>query len=153
LEDVVGITGKDSAGVDVAFMAWGRLFDAVEEANLLETVRVHSPKYVSGPINSLKLCDSLAQVSSYKYFYEALLHFAWEPIPFGDKYEAWRDSRGKASIFLARCCTEPPESNQSNQLYRKRKTDSIPGSGVIPTPPASGPAPHLPDATRVVWAS
>jgi hypothetical protein len=67
---------------------------------LLKAVGVHSLKYANGPMSDLKVCDSVAEVSRYKYFYEALLHFGWDPIPFGDKYEAWRDNRRRAMLQL-----------------------------------------------------
>ncbi len=41
----------------------------------------------------IELCESLAEISSAKFFYEALLSFASERIPFGEEYEAWKTSK------------------------------------------------------------
>jgi hypothetical protein len=53
----------------------------------------------------------LQEAASAPYFFEALLKFAQVPIPFGEDYERWRQSRaaamaeGREFYFLGR----PPE--------------------------------------------
>jgi hypothetical protein len=49
---------------------------------------------------------SLIEVSRFQYFYEALLSFAWKPIPFGEHMQEWQASRrlelkaGRGIYFL-----------------------------------------------------
>jgi len=98
LEDVVGITGKASSGNDMAFMTWGRLFDPVDDAEFLDIIELHSSMFAGGPARNLKVCNSLLEVSKYEYFYEALLHYAWNKIPFGENWNEWRSARREALI-------------------------------------------------------
>lgn len=44
-------------------------------------------------MSRFKLCDSLLQVSDHEYFYEALLAFAWRPVPYGPRYKAWKTKK------------------------------------------------------------
>lgn len=109
MEDVVGIKAKDHAGRAVAFMVWGRLFDPVNDRELLDVVKSRSSSFEGTPMTDFELCSSLSDLADHEYFYEALLHFAWQPIPFGEDYKAWRQERrvaltenGKDLFFLGR---------------------------------------------------
>jgi len=116
MEDVVGLIGIDSKRYSVAFMTWGRLFDRVDDSRLIEIVSARSKNFVGAPIKSIRICGSLNDVSGYKYFFDALLHFAWRPIPFGTKtYDRWRAATRKKLIsgeelyFLGRLSRREPK--------------------------------------------
>jgi hypothetical protein len=109
MEDVVGIKAKDQTGRAVAFMVWGRLFDPVDDRELLAVVKNRSSECAGAPMADFGLCNSLAEVANHEYFFEGLLWFARRPIVFGEDYQAWRtDSRrrliedGEGLYFLGR---------------------------------------------------
>jgi len=90
MDDVVGVKAKDAAGRFVAFMVWGRLFDVVDDRELLDLVRDRSSSFAGAPMTDFRLSTSLIEISNHEYFFESLLWFAWRPIPFGAEYQAWR---------------------------------------------------------------
>lgn len=90
MEDVVGIKAKDQTSRAVAFMVWGRLFDPVDERELLDVVTSRSASFAGAPMTDFRVCKSLIEVADHDYFFEGLLSFAWRPIPFGAGYETWR---------------------------------------------------------------
>jgi hypothetical protein len=107
MEDVVAIVGTDSKKRSVAFMTWGRLYDRVDESELISVVAAQSKNFAGAPMKNLRLCGSLRDVSQYEYFFEALFYFCWRPIPFGTKiYSRWRTAArkrlesGKDLLFL-----------------------------------------------------
>lgn len=90
MEDVVGIRAKDKAGRVIAFMVWGRLFDPVDDRELLNVVRNRSSSFAGAPMTDFEVCKFLIEVANHDYFFEGLLSFAWQPIPFGAGYKKWR---------------------------------------------------------------
>jgi hypothetical protein len=105
MDDVIAIKVRRKDGSRYGLLAWGRIFGALEEEQLLEAVR-RSSKSAADEVAMAEVCESLADVSTAKYFYEGLLFFAWRPIPFGPGYEAWRGERereylaGTGNVFL-----------------------------------------------------
>ncbi|MBV8082405.1 MAG: hypothetical protein JO293_05875 [Candidatus Eremiobacteraeota bacterium] len=94
MEDIVAIKAVDKDGKAVAFMTWGRLFDRIDDTELLQSVR--ATRFVGHPMKRFALCDSLGQVAKHRYFYEALAYFASEKIPFGQRYRSWQARKRRA---------------------------------------------------------
>lgn len=74
-------------------ITWGRIFDAVDAASLLEAVTPHLSQFGLRDYSDVFLCYSLAEASDQPYFYEALFNFSRQEIPFGEGYEAWREEK------------------------------------------------------------
>jgi hypothetical protein len=45
-------------------------------------------------MTQFRLCGSLREVADHQYFYEALVHFSRQPIPYGKHYESWKRRKG-----------------------------------------------------------
>ncbi|MBJ7595419.1 MAG: hypothetical protein JF886_11280 [Candidatus Dormibacteraeota bacterium] len=45
---------------------------------------------------SARVCSTLHEASSQPYFFEGLMTFAQQSIPFGDGYEAWKEAKRMA---------------------------------------------------------
>lgn len=88
MEDIVGIKIKDKIRGVGALITWGRLFDAVDETELLEVVKKHVSKWGINSLESMHVCYSLQEISDQPYFYECLIKFIQEPIPYGIRYES-----------------------------------------------------------------
>jgi hypothetical protein len=101
MDNVVGVRARDKAGRPVAFMMWGRLFDSIEPSELIQAVSDHSIKFAGAPFIDIRICDSLSEISDYQYFYEALLHFAWQPVPTGNSFKAWRLKKRRGLVQSA----------------------------------------------------
>lgn len=72
------------------FLTWGRLFDAVDGANLESVVAQNLTKFaLDGVAKSVEVCDSLQEASNQPYFFEALWALGQERIPFGPGYQKW----------------------------------------------------------------
>jgi hypothetical protein len=122
MDDVVGIVAKDRRGRLVAFMTWGRLFDAVDSRLLVREVKKHSKRYEGAPMRDFRLCSALTEVSGFEYFFEGLIRFSREPIPFGKGYKAWQDKKRGALIshgadlyFLGRRHRNPTNRPEDQQ--------------------------------------
>lgn len=96
MEDIVSIKIRDSDGTWYGLMTYGRIWARNDDRDLLRVVSQHLATFGIREPQSLELCDSLQQVSTAQYFYEALLSFASDPIPFGDKYDQWRVEKRRA---------------------------------------------------------
>jgi hypothetical protein len=79
-------------------MTWGRLLGALESKPLLREVKKRSKTFEGGPMRDLTLCGSLSEASKFAYFYEALIHFGQQPIPFGKGYKAWQKRKRAALV-------------------------------------------------------
>lgn len=111
MEEVVALKIRDRTRGVVGFITWGRVFDAVDEAELVRAVRSHAAKFGLKDVIEVSVCASLQEISSAPYFYEGLLRFAWEPVPFGKEYEPWRARKREAisaghEIFAAGAVAE-----------------------------------------------
>ena len=92
MEDVVALKARKIDGSFVAVLAWGRIFHPIDPTELIDAFK-ESLHMDAELLDEAVLCDSLAEVSHFKYFYEGLLSFAMKPIPFGPGYDAWRDEK------------------------------------------------------------
>jgi hypothetical protein len=117
-------------------MTWGRIFDRIDETELLDVVE----KYMSGcdvkyPIQ-MKVCISLQEISHYPYFYEALFSFSQEKIPDKIKdYAKWIAKKkralrkGKNIYFLGFLDDYKKLVERNNKLFmrkiEKNKKESI----------------------------
>ena len=96
MEDVVAFWVKGK-GREVGFLTWGRVFDRVDEAPLIEALRSGIAVFGFPAESEISICDSLQEVSGCRYFYEGLLIFSHKPIPFGKKtYWVWAKKMRKA---------------------------------------------------------
>jgi hypothetical protein len=106
MEDVVGIRVRDKRCGWVGFVTWGRLWDPVDDKKLLEVVGQHLATCAIEEPEGIALCNSLRDIQSAEYFYEALIAIASRPIPFGDKYDTWKKrmrselQKGRESYFV-----------------------------------------------------
>ena len=97
MEDVVAVEVTLDTGERRCFMTWGRVLDPVDGGALTTVVLQHAARSALGgePVLA-NICRTLADAQDQPYFYEGLIHFARQPIPFGDGYESWRLEREKA---------------------------------------------------------
>jgi hypothetical protein len=93
MEDVVGIRLHDRQKGYWGVITWGRIWDRIDDSKLCEAIKNHAPQIGLTACDEVELCESLAEIASAKYFYEAIIAFASRPIPFGEGYEAWREER------------------------------------------------------------
>jgi len=83
---------------------------------LRTAVEAALPGFGVDSAGEVHVCKSLQELRSCLYFFEGLLSFAWDPIPFGDRYEKWlkqkRDQmlQGK-SIYCLGEMMELPDSD------------------------------------------
>ena len=106
MEDIVGIKIKDKIFGQVSFITWGRIFHPVDPQLLLDNVIRHTPKFGIKNVEAIDLCDTLQEISSFPYFYEALFEFSQKIIPDGKRYNVWKNKmkraieRGEEIYFL-----------------------------------------------------
>jgi len=115
VDDVVAVQVTTDAGGAGFFMTWGRIQDPVDPGPLETlTLRASSGFRLNGRPVKARVCSSLREAAGEPYFYEALLAFARESIPYGDGYEAWRTAKdsamgsGKGFVFLGETNTDTP---------------------------------------------
>jgi hypothetical protein len=87
VNDIVGIRVLNSKGRWIGFLTYGRVFDSTDESELRAAVEAALPGFGVDSAVEVHVCNSLQELHSCPYFYEGLLSFAWDPIPFGDRYE------------------------------------------------------------------
>lgn len=76
MEHIIGIKFKHKDGTYGAYITWGRIFDDLDDADLLEIVS-KKPHVLEA-----KLCRTLQEVKHYPYFYEVFWQFpAYKDIP------------------------------------------------------------------------
>lgn len=89
MDDVIAVLVDDKSRGKIAFLTWGRVFNR-DETRLIKALRTGLRKFGVADDSKVTICGSLREVSSMEYFYEALLKFAWNPIPFGEStYSNW----------------------------------------------------------------
>jgi hypothetical protein len=97
VEDWVAVEVRSDSGASAYFVTWGRIQHAVDSRPLEELMlRAAHGFATGGPPVSARVCASLQEASTQLYFYEAMLKFAQQPIPYGEGYEAWRRERANA---------------------------------------------------------
>jgi hypothetical protein len=92
MEDVVAIRYRDAKGDERCVMSWGRLFDAVDPAALLDAVRMHLS---SNEISDLCVCDTLREARDFEYFYEAMLQWSARIAASPNRDARWRKKHRK----------------------------------------------------------
>ncbi len=97
MEDIIAIKVLDKKKGEAAFLTWGRVLDRVDPAPMEKMLAKFLPKYGLNNVIKVSVCWSLKDVASYPYFFEKLVFFAWNPIPFGKRYKSWA-SRMKRAI-------------------------------------------------------
>lgn len=96
MEDIVGIIVVTAKGNRYGFVTWGRIIDTINDQWLVEMVARKAPTYAGiGHVEAVHVCESLKEVSSGKYFFEALFAFCNARIPFGEGYAQWLKERRK----------------------------------------------------------
>lgn len=96
MEEVVALRASTGEGPPRFFMTWGRVFGAVDPTPLLEAVRPHIERQLGQPAQELSVCDTLREAQEAPYFYEGLLHFAQQRVPYGPDYERWAGDKRSA---------------------------------------------------------
>jgi hypothetical protein len=117
MDDVVAVE-VELVGAELRyFITWGRIQDEVDPEPLAALVLEHSwGCSLGGVAQYARVCRSLreaAESRSAPYFYESLLVFARQPIPFGPDYEQWRADRATAMALrkeIAYCGESDPAS-------------------------------------------
>jgi hypothetical protein len=106
VEDVIAARVRDDSGKWYGFMTWGRIVDRIDSSWVEQVVRADANKCAIAEVAEVRVCDSLTEVSTCRYFYEGLFHFANAGIPFGPSYETWRKARldelmkGTADVYF-----------------------------------------------------
>ena len=100
VDDVVAVEVSLSNGEARFFVTWGRIQDPVDSDPLCALILRESRNFALGaePVRA-RVCGALGEAASSgkaPYFYECLLTFARQPIPFGDSYDEWRRERAAA---------------------------------------------------------
>ena len=100
MDDVVAVEIELEDGGRRYFVTWGRIQDALDQAPLRALVLSVASRFALGgtPLRA-RVCETLRQAAdsdAAPYFYECLLIFARETIPFGEGYETWRRHRAAA---------------------------------------------------------
>ena len=117
MDDVVAVAVELLTGELRYFITWGRIQDEVDPEPLAALVLEHSSEVaLGGPAQRARVCHSLREAAdsrSAPYFYESLLVFVRQPIPFGPGYQAWRADRAAAMAMgkeIAYCGEPAPGS-------------------------------------------
>ena len=105
MEDVTAIKVTDSVRGKYAFLTWGRIYDAVDPAELVAAFKRLLPAMGFVDVKRVSVCYDLGEVSAYRYFFEGLLHFsakmAVEPYRDEDWLRTLRDDEVlRKNIFL-----------------------------------------------------
>jgi hypothetical protein len=95
MEEVVAIRIVDQKRKAHFVLTWGRAFDASSPAPLLNAVRRHLGQFGIHAIGSIRVCGTLQAAADQPYFYEALITFSQQRIPYGQTYAKWKTTRRK----------------------------------------------------------
>ena len=91
MEDIVAIKVSDKTRGQVAFLAWGRVFDSTDPEPLKAAVAYAAAKRCGlHEIVSIEICECLRDAAGHKYFFEALFALSGKSRPFGRRtYRVW----------------------------------------------------------------
>lgn len=90
MDDVVAVRVELLDGASRYFITWGRIQDTVDPGPLQDLVMRHAGDFsLRGNAVSAELC-LLREARDAPYFYEALVWFGQQRIPFGRSYQRWR---------------------------------------------------------------
>jgi hypothetical protein len=100
MEDVTAVEVRLKDGSSRFFVTWGRIQDPVDPAPVCDLVMRHvSEAMLGGEPLAADVCHTLrvaAESSEAPYFFDALVAFSRQKIPFGDRYEEWRREKAEA---------------------------------------------------------
>ena len=109
VDDVVAVEVTTDSGETGYFLTWGRIQSAIESAPLEAlALRAAASFSWSGRPVKARVCATLREAADEPYFYEELLALARQPIPFGNEYEEWHNTKaarmedGKEFHYLGR---------------------------------------------------
>ena len=108
MEDIVAVEVIKLDNKKLYFLTWGRVFDPVDEQQLLRSLEANLKKYGIVQYKKITLCPSLQKAVKAKYFYENFFLMSQKKIPFGRKYQVWRKTmitkikQGKEIYFLGK---------------------------------------------------
>jgi hypothetical protein len=95
MEELVAIKVVDAKRSAHFFITWGRVFDAVGPEPLVSAVRRQLRQFGIHAVRSIRICDTLQEAADQPYFYEALIAFSQQRVPYGHAYPKWRTTRRK----------------------------------------------------------
>jgi len=95
MEEVVAIKIVDARRKTHFVLTWGRAFDAVSPGPLLTAVRRHLRQFGIQTVRSVRVCGTLQAAADQPYFYESLMAFSQQRVPYGQRYPKWRATRRK----------------------------------------------------------
>lgn len=101
MENIVGIKFVDKQRGEGAVITWGRLFDSVDDTELLEVVKKKLPSFGVYDLEDIEISYSLMEISDQPYFYEQLAYFIKRPVYFGNDYDKWK--RKKREVLKKGC--------------------------------------------------
>ena len=94
MEDIIAIkvvTGSEKK----FFLTWGRIFDRVDEQKIIDIIKGFLSVYRIKEYQQIRVCESIQEASSAKYFFECLFKMSQKKIPFGVGYKKWQSSMRK----------------------------------------------------------
>jgi hypothetical protein len=134
MDDLVCLRMRDRKQGVIFALTWGRVFDSVDPQQLLSAVKNGVTRFGLNEVVKIELCDSPANGSEEKYFYEGLFSFSQRQIPYGPKYEAWA-KKMRAEIFVGKsifvisenaALTKRPQTlSERKSVFRPKATQSI----------------------------
>ena len=98
MDDVVAVAVHTDTDHVCYFVTWGRIQDAVDPTGVEQVVLAAAQSFATpGKPVTARICRTLQEARDAPYFYEAIISFAQQAIPFGvDTYEPWRASMNDA---------------------------------------------------------
>jgi hypothetical protein len=76
VEDVIGLIILDEKRGERGIICWGRLYDSVDPSELYKRLHSVLPDLGFRNVISASVCNELADIARFEYFYEGLLEFA-----------------------------------------------------------------------------
>ena len=90
MDEIVAVRIRLTNGEDRFLLTWRRVFGAVDDRLLIETVSQHLNQFaLGGETRSIEVCESLQAAAGSKYFFESFFAMCQKTVPFGPGYEEW----------------------------------------------------------------
>lgn len=106
MNDIIALKAKSKANKLYYFLTWGRIFDSIDESEIIKALQSNLSKFGIKNASSIKVCASLKDALNAKYFYENYFLMCQKGIPFGSRYSNWKKEmarkikNGKEIYFL-----------------------------------------------------
>jgi hypothetical protein len=92
MEHIVAVEVRLASGENRYFLTWGRIQDNVDPQPLAGLVLSRASRFaIDGVPASARLLWTLQPAADAPYFFEYFFMMTQTQIPFGSKYEAWRN--------------------------------------------------------------